>query len=120
MSFQHDDSQTAITAPLEQLVRMMEGYPCYAFVTNEECTGAKAMFRGRWTWEAVAAYLDVQPTAVVIDDERASGFQRYRLYASVDGCPTCLAEIEVYFAREVRSRFWCRTGSDAGSLGLAA
>ncbi|MDB5101986.1 MAG: hypothetical protein JWM80_6407 [Cyanobacteria bacterium RYN_339] len=112
---------THVSAPLEQLVKMMDGYPCYAFVVNEDCTGAKALFRGQWSWEAVAEYLGAQPTAVVMDDERASGYVRYRLYAQVDGCPSCLAEIEVYFARgRVEKQFWCKTAQRAGALSLAA
>ena len=106
--------------PLETLARLMASYPCYAFVMNDECTGAKAMFRGRWTWEAVESYLNARPTTVVISDERASGFTRYRLYATSNGCPVCLAEIEVYFARQERTSFWCETGTQAGALSLAA
>ena len=48
---------THISAPLAQLTQLMEAYPCYAFVVNEDCTGAKALFRGQWSWEAVAEYL---------------------------------------------------------------
>jgi len=77
----------------------------------------RELFRGQWAWEAVAEYLGGQPTRVVVDDERASGYMRYRLYGQVDGCPTCLAEIEVYLARgRQEKQFWCK----AGALGLAA
>ena len=108
-------------APLELLGRMMDGYPCYAFISNEDATAAKALFRGRWSWDTVAAYLNAQPTTVTVTDERASGFMRFRLYATQNALPVCLAEIEVYLARgRQEKQFWCKTAQRAGHLGLAA
>lgn len=103
------------------LAELMERYPCYAFVANEDQTAARALFRGRWTYEAVSRYLTSQPTMIMMNDERASGFMRFRLYGMDGDCPTCLAEIEVYFARgEGRTSFWCQTDELAGTLALAA
>lgn len=110
-----------LSEQVAQLAELMERYPCYAFVSNEEQTAARALFRGRWTYEAVSRYLTAEPTMVMMNDERASGFMRFRLYGMDNGCPTCLAEIEVYFARgEGRTSFWCQTDEIAGTLTLAA
>ncbi|MEB3196504.1 MAG: hypothetical protein VKP62_04800 [Candidatus Sericytochromatia bacterium] len=106
---------------MDELARLMASYPCYAYVGNAERTGARALFRGRWRWEDVRAQLAQQPTTVVLDDERASGYTRYRLYAVGEGGPLCLAEVEIYFARgEGRTTFWCEAGDAEGRLALAA
>jgi hypothetical protein len=58
---------------------------------------------------------------IVVNDERASGFIRFRLYGMDEGCPVSVAEIEVYFARgEGRTSFWCQMDEVAGALSLAA
>ena len=107
--------------PLAQLADLLAQHPCYAYVLNAERTGARALFRGRWTWEAIEGQLDGVPSTVVVDDERPSGYVRYRLYGMAGGVPGCLAEIEVYFARgEGRTSFWCEAGDAHGALGLAA
>lgn len=107
--------------PIEQLAQLMAAYPCYAYVRDFDPAGARALFRGRWEWETVAEHLAGEPTTVVIDNERASGYTRFRLYGSVDGVPGCLAEIEVYFARgDGRTSFWCAAGEAGGRLALAA
>lgn len=102
------------------LAELMSHYSSYAYVANEDQTGAKAVFRGRWTWEAVAAQLESPATTIVINDERASGFMRFRLYTLSGDCPMCLAEIEIYFAREGRTYFWCQSDETAGAYSLAA
>ena len=102
------------------LADLMSHYSCYAFVSNEDQTEAKAVFRGRWTYEAVAAYFEAAPTTILINDERASGFMRFRLYTLSGDVPMCLAEIEIYFAREGRTYFWCQTDETAGAYSLAA
>lgn len=103
------------------LAQLMASYPCYAFVANHDQTAARALFRGRWTYEAVSTYMTGAPTTIVMNDERASGFMRFRLYTLQDDCPVCLAEIEIYFARgEGRTSFWCQMDEQAGALGLAA
>lgn len=108
-------------APLASLEALMAQYPCYAFVANEEQTGARALFRGRWRLEQVAPYLTGEVTTIAVNDERASGFMRFRFYGTQQGCPVCLAEIEIYFARgDARTSFWCQTQADTGALGLAA
>ena len=104
-----------------QLADLMATYPCYAYVRNAERTGASAVFRGRWGWDAVAPHLASPVVAIVVDDERASGYMRFRLYGAADTLPGCLAEIEVYFARGTgRTTFWCEAGEAQGLLGLAA
>lgn len=110
---------SSMNASLDSLRRMMASYHSYAFVANEEM-GAKALFRGRWTWETVSKHLSASVTTVVISDERASGFVRYRLYGMLDGCPVCLAEIEVYLSRQMRTTFWCGVNEASGNLALAA
>ena len=102
----------------DSLAELMSSYPCYAFVANAECTAARALFRGRWNWSDVRNYLVGKVATIVVNDERASGFLRYRLYGWDAGC---LAEVEVYFARgDGRTSFWCQTDEVAGQLGLAA
>lgn len=108
-------------APLAQLAELMAKYPCYAYLRDLEPSGVRALFRGRWRWETVGEHLAGEPTEVVIDDERASGFMRFRLYGTVDDVFGCLAEIEVYFARgEGRTSFWCAADAAGGRLALAA
>lgn len=108
-------------APETLLAQLMANYPCYAFVANDERTAPKALFRGRWTWEAVSTHLSDDIHMIVVNDERASGFIRFRLYGMDEGCPVSLAEIEVYFARgEGRTSFWCQMDEVAGALSLAA
>lgn len=111
--------QTA--SPVAQLAELMAAYPCYAYVRNAEGAGARALFRGRWSWETVSSHLAGDVTSVVCDDERVSGYMRFRLYGTTDGTPGCLAEIEVYFARgDGRTTFWCEAGEAHGQLSLAA
>lgn len=106
---------------LAWLTELMASYPCYVYVANRECGGAKALFRGRWEWLDVAAHVRQAPARVVLDDERASGFARFRLYGDDPEWPAALAEIEVYFNRgHLASSFWCEAGGESGALGLAA
>ena len=108
-------------SPETMLNELMSNHPCYAYVANSERTAPKALFRGRWTWETVSAHLTETPTHIVMTDERASGFVRFRLYGTEEGFPVCIAEIEVYFARgEGRTSFWCQMDEAAGALSLAA
>lgn len=107
--------------PARLLSELLASHPCYAFVANTERDGARALFRGRWRWEDVAPYVTAPVSTIVVNDERASGFMRFRLYGVIDGCPDCLGEIEVYFARgDGRTSFWCETRELDGALRLAA
>jgi hypothetical protein len=109
------------TDPFRQLAELMATYPCYAYVRDTDRADARALFRGRWRWEAVSEHLAGEATHVVVDDERASGYQRFRLYGTVDGVPGCLAEIEIYFSRgSGRTSFWCAADDAGGRLALAA
>jgi hypothetical protein len=106
---------------MRSLTTLMANYPCYAYVGNADRTGARALFRGRWDWEVVQEHLSADPSAVVIDDERASGFMRFRLYHTGENGPACIAEIEIYFSRgSGRTTFWCEAGDAEGRLALAA
>lgn len=121
MSPIHLSIDTAQANPAALLADLMAKHPCYAFVANAERTGARALFRGRWRWEDVQAYLTSPATTIVMNDERASGYLSFRLYSMADGYPDCLAEIEVYFARgDGRTVFWCETRESDGALSLAA
>lgn len=107
--------------PFQQLAELMAAYPCYAYLRDLEPAGVRALFRGRWGWDVVGAHMAGEATRVVIDDERASGFLRFRLYGHVDGLFGCLAEVEVYFARGAeRTSFWCAADATGGRLALAA
>ncbi|MEB3285784.1 MAG: hypothetical protein VKN33_10905 [Candidatus Sericytochromatia bacterium] len=109
------------TEATRSLATLMANYPCYAYIGNVDHTGARALFRGRWDWDVVRQHLFGEPTAVIIDDERASGYMRFRLYQTGEGGPVCLAEIEVYFSRgSARKSFWCEAGDAEGRLALAA
>jgi hypothetical protein len=111
----------SIQADSASLQELMANYPCYAFVPNEDQSGARALFRGRWRLDQVAPYLKGEVKTMIVNDERASGFKRFRLYGLQDDCPVCLAEIEIYFARgDGRTSFWCQTEAETGALGLAA
>jgi hypothetical protein len=99
----------------------MAAYPCYAYVRNVDDADARALFRGRWSWETVSAHLAGDATLVVVDDERASGYTRFRLYGEVDGYPAGLAEIEVYFSRgNYRTTFWSAAGQAHAELSKVA
>lgn len=103
--------------PFQQMVQLMAVYPCYAYVRDLDRPDARALFRGRWNWTTVSEHLAGEATRVVVDDERASGYMRYRLY----GAAGCLAEIEVYFSRgDGRTSFWCAADAAGGRLALAA
>ncbi|MEB3329956.1 MAG: hypothetical protein VKQ33_12050 [Candidatus Sericytochromatia bacterium] len=103
------------------LAALMATYPCYAYVGKADGTGARALFRGRWDWDQVAAYLPAEPHKAVVDDERASGYLRCRLYHVGDLGPVCVAEIEVYLARGGRrTTFWCEAEDARGALAMAA
>ncbi len=105
-----------------ELSRLMAAYASYVFVTNEEGVGARAMFRGRWQWRAVEKHLDTAPKWMVVVNERASGFVRYRLYGADQLATRCLAEVEIYFSygHEQQQCFWYRELAAGGAMGYAA
>lgn len=103
------------------IATLMANYPCYAYVGNADGTGARALFRGRWDWDVVSAHLPAEAHKAVIDDERASGYTRFRLYHVGEDGPACIAEVEIYFARGAgRTSFWCEAGEAHGALAMVA
>jgi hypothetical protein len=118
-------STLSLMQPAHEAVRslatLMATYPCYAYVGNADGTGARALFRGRWDWDVVSAHLPAEAHKAVVDDERASGYIRFRLYHLGEQGPACVAEVEVYFARGAgRTTFWCEAGDARGALAMAA